>query len=388
MMQFGNAIYRDDLQSSEVMSFIAKFQAEIHPAEPAIHQLRKLVRTAPKPGRSLLVYARLLFWGYVSYDDALEDILGALSIENFNQLGAFERIEIATCFGPRLLSTLMSVEISYVRKYREFSDNLSINYQFDSDEVWCYTPPPTGLFSVVENILLAKYLCLLQRKSFKLDDDFHRWWRYPVHFNELFGSLFTDENIPTNRPIKYIQWNIVRDIMSTVNIDVLQAFANFKKEEYKKIRTRLANWLGNVGEDVKSYTESAVYFIRGGDKLVLETMPLPTHVIEKDFELLFKLSDCFMVLSDDYQLAQDFTKTFGSAKVENITEKTCNGYFVQNMSTIDDVRVIIKNYMIISSVKYSMSCPSSNLVNSAHWSNENLSSIYLSSTPLLKYAYL
>lgn len=385
MRQFGSLYCRND---TEIVNFLEDFVSQRMCPEPSISKLRELVRNCENPQHRLLIYVRMFYWGYISYDEALIDLEKHLSTEKFNAFDAFERTEIATCLGPRLTSILSSIDISEAKRYRECSSKSDLSSEeLPDDEIWCYKPPPTGFFSVVENIVLAKFLCKLHRKTFRLDADFDKWWRYPVGFDELFEDVF-QTGFSLNMNVKYLTWDVARDIISRYDINTLHALSIFKLNEYKRIKYVLQNWLRKLGEEVSISKESAVYFIRGGDKLVFETMPTPTTVVEGDFDYILKKSDNFMVLSDDYMLANEFADRFGATKIVNITERKCRGYFVNDVSTRDDVRTIVKNYMILSTVRYSMSCPSSNLTNSAHWSNENLAPLDLRSTPLLRYVFL
>jgi hypothetical protein len=389
MLQFGNAMYRHDTQNDAIMALIKDFQARPESRPVLIEQLRALVKANPLPGRSAMVYARLMFWGYIPHERALDDLAAVLNLESFNRLGAFERIELASCLGPRLTVDLMSLTLDEAAQYCDFSGlHIQVQREYEADEVWVYSPPPTGFFSVIENIVLAQFLCKLYKKVFRLDDRVETWWRYPVHFQELFQGLFQPQVVGIDLPLKHIGWSTVREIFGSASPTVLQSYANFKREEFISVKNVLRDWLSGNGGELGNVSDTAIYYIRGGDKLVLETMMPPAHVVEKDFQCLFRNSARFLVLSDDYQLAQDFVQRFTASKLENITEPKFSGYFVQSNS-IDDVRAIVRNYVTLASVKYSMSCPSSNLVNVAHFSNSNLQSLVnLQSSPLLRYAYL
>jgi hypothetical protein len=389
MLQFGNAMYPHDAQNGDIMALVKAFQLQPESRPALIEQLRALVKASPTPGRSLLVYARLTFWDRIPYALALDDLAMAINLEGFNRLGAFERIELACCLGPRLTSDLLKLSLEDAAQYRDF-DRLHIQVQreYEADEVWVYSPPPTGFFSIIENIILAQFLCALQKKAFRLDERFELWWRYPVPFRDLFQGLFGPQPVASDKPVKYIGWNTVREIMASAGPSLLQAYANFKHEEYKAVKMVLRDWLSRNGGEVGDLSDAAIYYIRGGDKLVLETMVPPAHVVESDFGSLYRNSARFLVLSDDYQLAQEFVQRFAAPQLENITEQKFKGYFVQS-NTVDDVRAIARNYLTLASVKYSMSCPSSNLVNAAHFSNSKLQLLVnLNSTPLQKYGYL
>jgi hypothetical protein len=391
MMQFGAALYKDDSQNTEILEFIQIMKLGKKLPTEIIEKFRHLTRQSLQLGRSVLIYSRLYFWGYINFDEAVQDLSNLLGSENFHKLDAYERTEIASCLGPRLTSQLTGIDIKELIDYKITAQEEAVyNFpiEYESDEIWHYTPPPSGFFSIVENILIAKFICHMHRKIFRLDRNFQRWWRYPVPFNEIFPEMFERNYSSVEKPIRYMQWNVARDIMKNASYDVLKYYSKYKNEEYKKVKNQLKIWLNSQGESIKTSEHSAIFYIRGGDKLVLETINPPAHLIEEDFNQIFNISDHFMVLSDDFQLADDFRIKFGNSKIENITNNKYNGYFIADDSSVDEVQQIIKNYMVISSVKYSMSCPSSNLVNSAHWSNDRLQMIPLKSSPVSRYRYL
>jgi hypothetical protein len=386
MIQFGSMSCAND---PEIVSFLKELVTKTKDAQSTINTIRELIKTDLNFHHRLLIYVRMVFWGYITQDEARDDIANRFNISKFNASSSFDRTEIASCLGPRLTTEFANIDIQQAIRYQDcFDAEYLVSKDYDGDEIWIYTPPATGFFSVVENIILAKFLCTLHRKIFKLDTDYGKWWRYPVPFSDIFQDQFLDDDHSDSRQVKYLTWNIARDIATSLDFTTLQALARFKREEYASVKRRLKNWLEGFGESISLPHESAVFFIRGGDKLVIETIPPPTHTIEIDCEFLLRKSEDFMVLSDDFKLAQNFSEKFGKSKIKNITEDGLNGYFVNNMSSIQNVRTIIRNYLIISSAKYSMSCPSSNLVNSAHWSNPGLKPIDLRSTPLQRYVFL
>ena len=242
MLQFGNALYRHDVQNAAIMALIKAFQAqpEIRPA--LVEQLRALVRANPLPGRSAMVYARLMFWGYIPYELALADLAAVLNLESFNRLGAFERIELASCLGPRLTADLLRLSLDEAAQYRDFASlHIQVQSEYEADEVWVYSPPPTGFFSVIENIILAQFLCKLYKKAFRLNNSIETWWRYPVHFHELFQGLFKPHVAGADLPVKYVGWSTVREIFGSASPSVLQAYANFKRVQGgEKCGARLA----------------------------------------------------------------------------------------------------------------------------------------------------
>jgi len=389
MLQFGNAMFVDDPQNNELMPLIGAFQRLPESRLEIALKVRDLVKASDFLGRSLLVYARLMFWGYISEEMANEDLATLLSEASFDHLGAFQRVELVSCLGPNLASTLINLPFSRATQYRDFnSSNWEVQRHYEADEVWLYTPPPTGFFSIIENIILAQFLCALQKKEFRLDERFELWWRYPVPFRHLFQGLFLSTNPTKNIPIKLLTWVQAREVISAAGLDVLQAFVNFKKTEYSVVKRTLQGWMALNGWQPPNLVDSAIFYIRGGDKLVLETMVAPSEVLADDIRHLCRNSSKFFVLSDDYKLADDFARRYPVNKIENITDENFRGYFLQN-NTARDVRAIVFNYVALASAKYSMSCPSSNLVNAAHCSNPDLQLLpNLSSTPVLKYGYL
>jgi|GEM_PF-4240200 len=386
MIQFGSMSCAND---PEIVSFLERLVRKPEATQSTINKLRELIKTDENLQHRLLIYVRMVFWGYITADEAREDIANKISLVDFNSSSAFDRTEISSCLGPRLTTEIAKIDIQEAITYGDcFNAGYAVSQDYVGDEIWCYTPPATGFFSVVENIIIAKFLCAMHKKTFRLDTGYHKWWRYPVPFTDLFQNQFSTDVPSDTRQVKYLPWNIARDIVMKLDHTTLQALAMFKREEYAYVKNLLQNWLEGFNEKVVLPQESAVFFIRGGDKLVIETIPPPPQTISIDCELLLRKSEHFMVLSDDFEMAKSFSEKFGPSQISNITEDGLTGYFVNDRSSIANVRTIIRNYLILSSAKYSMSCPSSNLVNSAHWSNPGLKSIDLKSTPLQRYVFL
>ena len=328
MIQFGSMSCSNDPQ---IVFFLEKLVSKKNDTQSTINTLRDLIKSKEKFQHRLLIYVRMVFWGYITPDEAREDLANRFTSTDFNSSSAFDRTEIASCLGPRLTSELTKLDIHQVIRYHDcFDSEYTIDQSYDGDEIWCYTPPATGLFSIVENIILAKFLCRLHKKVFQLDTDFSKWWRYPVPFLDLFQDQFSTDKYSDAKTKKYLSWNIARDIVMGLDYTVLQALSGFKREEYSHIKHLMQNWLENFNEKVTVPQESAAFFIRGGDKLVIETIPPPPHTIEIDCELLLKKSEDFMVLSDDFKLAQTFSEKFGSPQIRNITENGLNGYFIND----------------------------------------------------------
>lgn len=388
MLQFGSMSCRNDQVITE---FLSKFCSESYSHQETTIELKRLIQDPQYFSHRFLIFVRMFFWGYLSYEDVLSETKNRLVKEDFDSFSIFDRTEISSCLGPRLTSDLYGIDFQTSIGYRNsFDSNFSISTEFDINEVWCYTPPPTGFFSIVENIVNAEFLCALYRKQFKLDLDFSKWWRYPVPFGDLFDVNYdsnrqTTITTPTTR---YLSWNVARDIVSKFNYQTTLALGNFKRAQYAKIKSRLQSWLNDFETVPTLPPESAIFFLRGGDKLLIETIPPPERTLVQDVQMLYKKSSDFMILSDDYDLAENFRKGFGKSLIHNITDSSRKGYFLHNPSTIEDVRTIVRNYLLLSSPKYSMSCPSSNIVNSAHWSNSQLVPTELASTPLARYTYL
>ena len=167
MQQFGNAMYLSDPQSPAVLAAIAELQqGTALSREAAIDAIARLARESPASGRSLLVYARLMFWGYLTPERAADELAGCLSANAFLSRRVFERQELAACFGVSLLKHLTSLSAQECVDQFDFSETspLAAAPEQDTDETWCFVPPASGFFSVVETILLAQFLCKWHKK--------------------------------------------------------------------------------------------------------------------------------------------------------------------------------------------------------------------------------
>jgi hypothetical protein len=117
----------------------------------------------------------------------------------------------------------------------------------------------------------------------------------------------------------------------------------------------------------------------------------------KDLHEMKRHCSVVNVLSDDYGFAQRIIEQSGISNVNNLTESIFSGYYNsaanpslerKDQATEDDIRAMINNYVLIASSGISGSCPSTNIVNCAHWSANFFLSPHLASVPIEKYLML
>jgi hypothetical protein len=234
----------------------------------------------------------------------------------------------------------------------------------------------------------AKYYCKIRNKIFKLDTS-HDWWRYPIPFLDIMDAEALDEFNLDSSPDFYLTWDVLRQGFNKISQNDCYKFAAFKSNEYKKLRLNFQNYFDSTRSLINLEASSCVLYIRGGDKTILETIKGPEDLLRKDIVAIQDLNVPIYVLSDDFRLAESLCKKYGNNTTLNLTKNIFLGYHYGLSNTIEDFFAIIENYLILSSCSYSISCPSSNLINSANWSNMKLNKHFpLHSIPTYRYLYL
>lgn len=390
MIQFGRITYQGQSDYIKSMKFIESFRLIYSINESNHGIIRDAVTENTAIGKAALIYARLYFWGLVKINDLIRVLKDRLNNNNFNQLGIFERHELELCLGYELLSAFLNEKVTSISNILLPTNDLrkiKEEEKLITEDVWCYIPPPTGFFSVIENIIYAKFICKLNNKIFKLDMN-HNWWKYPVPFMEFMDSKLTLEYNLSNKTDYYLTWDVLRAALTKIPPEQYEELAEFKISEYKKIKASLQNFHASLKRTTLGMQDGCVCYIRGGDKTLLETITTPKELLHHDINQVASLDIPVYLLSDDFSLAENIKNELKSNNIHNITKKIFNGYFLQSNS-IDDVYAILENYIILSNTRFNLSCPSSNLVNSANWSNENLSREFkFRSYPGSKYLFL
>jgi len=390
MNQFGRVTYQGQPDYIKSMNFVESFKLIYSINESNHGIIREAVSENLAIGKAALIYARLYFWGFVKITDLIRVLKERLSNNNFNQLGMFERQELELCLGHELLSAFLNETVTSISDILNLTnDSISVKEKEKNraEEVWCYIPPPTGFFSVIENIIYAKFICKTNNKIFKLDMA-HNWWKYPIPFMEFIDSnLATEYNLNVKSDY-YLTWDVLRETLAKIPPERYEDLAKFKFSEYKKIKGTLQSFYSSLNRPTLGMQDGCICYIRGGDKILLETITTPKEFLHYDINRLAALDIPIYLLSDDFSLAENIKNEVKVNNIKNITKKIFNGYFLQSNS-IDDVHAILENYIILSNTRFNLSCPSSNLVNSANWSNERLSKDFnFRSYPGSKYLFL
>jgi len=389
MIQFGSVTYNDTIDYEKSIIFINEFKKYKKLTDINHQVIKDAVQTNPAIGKALLIYVRLFFWKMISLYDLISAIKDKVNYVNYNKLGIFEKNELECCLGHELMCAFLGQKIQPINELTNLKCLYIETEGFGSDEeVWTYIPPPTGFFSIIENIVYAKFFCKLQNKKFKLDI-LHNWWRYPIPFLDLFDVNLRKEFNLNLESDMHLTWDVLRYGMSKISQEEYRELGVFKLHEYRKIKNTLKNFYSTVKGTIEIDTESCVAYLRGGDKLVLETIHSPPELLHCDAFAMQALDVPILFLSDDFQLAEDTLQMYGNKSSKNITKSIFHGYHYGLNNSEEDFYAIIENYLILSSCNYSISCPSSNLVNSANWSNENLKTDFkLQSIPTYRYLYL
>lgn len=389
MLQFGTITYQDTVDFPKSMIFVDEFKKTYKLNEISHQLIKNAIESNPGIGKALLIYARLFFWKIIDIYDFIQVARSKINTENYKRLGIYERNELECCIGYDLLRALTDNNVLSINKILNvLPPSEGQNYINTDDEVWCYIPPPTGFFSIIENIIYAKFFCKLRNKIFQLDTR-HDWWRYPIAFLELMDRELIDELNLSKTPTYYLTWDVLRHGINQISSEDYNQFSIFKYIEYSKIKRSLQTFYNLGNKYLNLDAASCVVYVRGGDKIILETMQRPEDLFAKDIAAIQDLGLPIYILSDDFRLAEEVCMLYGNNNTKNITKNIFNGYFYGRSNTIEDFYAIIENYLILSSCEHSLSCPSSNLVNSAHWSNRQLKNNVVSqSIPISKYLFL
>lgn len=392
-MQFGLIGYRDEPDYHGCVEFIVKFTNNPTVTSADLRLLRENLEKNQKIGKTLLVIVRLFYWNYITIDELKILLDGRLTLANFQLTDLWEKQEIYHCLGSELLNSFFSWEfpLKILESYGEVQRINVLSEKSEWQNDWCYVPPNTGFFSVVENIIMAKFFFHLNGRKFLVDGSIN-WWRYPIKFFDIFAD-YVEQYVGNNTSVVQVDWKTVRDHFRYVDPSYFETLRDFKISEYSKIKKAIKNFISsrsiNYSFDYLKHVNNCVYFIRGGDKTLLETVDIPIEISMRDLKAAQTKYEKVVIISDDFRIAQDIVNRFGTGSFYNATDRNKNGYYINSKHAETDVYAILNFYLLLSEANMSISCPSSNLVNSAHWSNEFYSgNDKLYSTPLSRLLYL
>jgi len=149
-------------------------------------------------------------------------------------------------------------------------------------------------------------------------------------------------------------------------VDEVEYYTAYKENYYKRIKNKIHNFLLDNKVDMPKGDYASI-FLRGGDKIRQESIHIPNRFFRNDIDRLKDIN--LYLLSDDYNLAENLKNDLGKGEI--LVSKNKKGYDLFHRTNNNDLFELMKNYLIMSNAKYSLGCPSSNIVNGANWSNES-----------------
>jgi len=342
--------------------------------------------------RTCLIFARLYFYSLV--DESTIKYIFVNFYQPADIRDSFSYEELIACLGFDLSSQLE------LRRSRDNDSFNSINslIQLDSDYL-LYRPAKSGFFSVIENIINAHVLAKAIGKELLLDES-GDWWIYKIPFQNLFGGLFRSAGITSllrseNMSAIRIEFPVMRYYVASLAYEAPIYFKAQKRAFYQTLGRSLSL---NSSLNDDSHKDRPLFYFRAGDKLMLESIQLPTDLVIQDMKLGLRNYGEISVLSDDWSSAESLSNILGGGtRIINLTEPQFRGYFSKSVNpqlpidtnSFDDIRAIINNFTYMVQSAFVVGCPSSNLVNAAQWCRpEQPRYLQLSSLPTLMYSVL
>lgn len=325
--------------------------------------------------RMAAINARKAFWLGTDVSSSYLDELPKEVPKNF-----FMRQEVVCCLGAEKAAELYNVGIAGYHFYQGLTTEGAPVPDFSNfDGAAVYQPRNSGFFSVIENIIAAGFCAWVRGRSLVIDGSYD-WWDYSIPFEKLFPTAFVVSTTPP-KDTHAIEFNGMRETIFNADVGRMDGFYQYKKRAYQSVYRDLSNW-----SSVRNYhvlSNAGVMFIRGGDKLQTETTwPTPHEHVIRSYKDMARRVERRLVLSDDWEMAENIVKYYGG---ENITDPNAKGYFHKYGQKINPTP-IIENYLTLVRAHESLSCPSANLVNAAHWTRER--PMQQTHNPVYRYALI
>lgn len=319
--------------------------------------------------RLAAIAARRFFWG----NGIISDLPDTLPKHTFY------RQEVIACLGMEHACRKYNITPEQYDFHVGILPDHDVLPTFVPNGTMLYQPRNSGFFSVIENLIVAAYVARLSGKELIVDNTYD-WWNYEEKFEDIFRGVFTlVDRVPDNTAA--VHFDSMRDFIFNAGEVYLHQFYTFKYDMYCNIERAIRRY---YKKDKYSVDDAGLVFVRGGDKAQVEAPIQLWSRYTTDINNLARRVPRVVVLSDDYKLAGDVCV---NTNAENITPDYHNGYhhrFGVRVSCLP----ILKAYIALIDCKESVSCPSANLVNAAHWSRAYSNHNYNTFNPVYRYALI
>lgn len=325
--------------------------------------------------RMAAIAARQFFWGQLAWAD-LQTRLPKTLPPNI-----FYAQEIVACLGMERACAFYNLSDTQYFFYLGFTDNDEPLPSYVPQGVMVYQPRDSGFFSIIENMIVASYVARLSNKTLVIDNTYG-WWGYEEAFGDIFSNTFGFnllDRIPNNA--QAVHFESMRDFIFKGGEVYLHQFYQFKSAKYKKIEKDIRQFYKG---DLFNVARSGLMFVRGGDKAHAEAPVQPYAHYLHDLDALARRVSRTVVLSDTFELARDVIM---GTTATNITPMQHMGYHHKYGEKVSCLP-ILKNYLALVDCLESVSCPSANLVNAAHWTRSNDNFNYNTYNPVYRYALI
>lgn len=373
MLQFSiyRQAYEDDIFWNRYMSLRGKMSSCNGVFDSVlVDEVLNLYETGGKQQRIYSIAAKLMKWGYLSEERFLEVFSGDMRELN-TKLSYLEKEDLYNCLSKSICLDAIEVPLREYEVFTQTYEPLQLKQDLQKENYLIYHPRFSGWFSIIENILAADYIAYKHGCNLIIHDT-PEWWPYPISFADVYSEVYQcTSRIKIEGKIGMFNFDIMRENFYSIvspDLNVIEDFHAFKKSKYVNILSAAKNYLNKKSILLPEEKYTAI-FLRGGDKLRQESIIISNDLICEDIKNIHDPEKKLYILSDDYNLATNLCDKLNFCPFENLTVPEKRGYDVFQRKDINTVYDILKNYSIISGAEKTIGCPSSNLVNAAHWSN-------------------
>lgn len=235
--------------------------------------------------------------------------------------------------------------------------------------IFFYKPKRSGFFSIIENIISAEIYAYMNNKKLVILYD-KSWWPYNDDFRNIFSNSFEiSSNASLINYFNSLSFRTHRRWSLTLKNQYWDHYECLKSSKYLSIYNDLKRYLIKNSISIHNNENKMGFYIRRGDKIVLEDIYVPISCICSHLSILLNKYGSLHIVSDDMVWCIDNLQKF-DLRISFDTS-TSKGYFFGSENQNDHID-IIRKYINLVDIDLFTGDIGSNLVNAIAYTRKGM----------------